>query len=188
MRRLWFLILALSLGLNAGLVYTTLSQRAGRHELPRGFARGHDFEWSHDDSLDADRPVAPARPPLDRRGPALRRLDRMGQWLELDATQRTEMGKILDEMLPQILAERDSAIAARRAAHEEYFLSQADPGRIRAIVRRLSLVQARLDSLVAEAMLREAALLTPEQRARYFQAMPWERAIGSGPGPHRRDW
>jgi Spy/CpxP family protein refolding chaperone len=83
------------------------------------------------------------------------------------------MRAILDDCLPRVLAQRDAVQAARRRAAEEYLKPVVDPDSVRLTVRRLTAAQAALDSLVAETMSREAKLLTPEQRARYFTAMPW---------------
>jgi Spy/CpxP family protein refolding chaperone len=107
----------------------------------------------------------------------------MADWLNLDATQRDAMRAILDDCLPRILAQRDAGWAARRRAAEQYLKPTVDPDSVRVAVRRLNVAQAALDSLVAETMSREAKLLTPEQRARYFTAMPW----GDRPGPRRRN-
>jgi Spy/CpxP family protein refolding chaperone len=107
----------------------------------------------------------------------------MARWLGLDDRQRAATEAVLSEMMPLILAQRDAVREARRRAADEYRQIQLDPERVQASVRHLNVAQARLDSLVAETMFREASLLTPEQRTRYFAAMPWERRLAGG-GPH----
>ena len=117
---------------------------------------------------------------------AQRRLARIADWLDLDAAQREAMRAILDESMPRILAQRDAVRAARHRAAEQYLKPTVDPDSVRALVRRLNAAQASLDSLVAETMSREAKLLTPEQRSRYFTAMPWGERVGpdhDGPPP-----
>jgi Spy/CpxP family protein refolding chaperone len=183
MKRIWFVLLALSLGLNAGLLYMVISHRHARG--PRG------FEWM---GPPPDRPG----PPEDNLGPppahgrpyglafARHRLDRMADWLNLDPAQREALRAILDETMPRILERRDAVRAARHRAAEQYLKPTVDPDSVRASVRQLNAAQASLDSLVAETMSREAKLLTPEQRSRYFTAMPWGERVGpdrDGPPP-----
>jgi hypothetical protein len=111
------------------------------------------------------------------------RLECLARFLRLDEEQYAEMIRVREEMLPRILAERDEVQRARHAVREEYGKpAVVGPARIRLLVRSLTEAQARLDSLVAETMLQEAALLSVEQRTRYFESMPW-RKPGPGPGP-----
>ncbi len=49
--------------------------------------------------------------------------------------------------------------------------------------RRLSALQAGLDSVVVETMMREVQVLTPEQRERYQRLMPWGVPGGGEGGP-----
>ncbi|MBP6874543.1 MAG: periplasmic heavy metal sensor [Candidatus Eisenbacteria bacterium] len=188
MRRGWYLLLALSLGLNAGLLYTTLSAR----DLP---ARHSEF----------DRAPGPGLPPMEGGGhppgcpqamsgalpgePACAacapmindRLKNMESVLALNEAQREGMRKTLDEMLPRILAERDAVRKIRGSVQEEYSKSAIDAEAIRGLIAQLAASQARLDSLTAETILRESALLTREQRLEYFGSMPWERCPGCVP-------
>jgi len=166
MRRGWFLLLALSLGLNAGLLFTAISHHAA---APSGST-----------SEDPPRPLG------------LHRLEQMSRRLGLHADQREQMRAIVEEMMPKILEQRAAVRGARHELHETLrppdphsdFEAAMEPSSMRDLVRRISREQAILDSLVAEVMLREAQVLTPEQRQRYFEAMPW------GPHPdfhgHRR--
>jgi len=170
MKRVWFVLLALSLGLNAGLIYTVIAHH--RAPAPR------DFEEL---GAPPDRPGPRGARRGPHRGPdrpagagfAQRRLDRMAKWLDLDATQQAAMGAIFEESMPRVLAQRDAVQAARRRAAAQYLKPAVDPDSVRIAVRQLTAAQTALDSLVAETMSREAALLSPEQRARYFTAMPW---------------
>jgi Spy/CpxP family protein refolding chaperone len=180
MRRVAFVLLALSLGLNAGLLYTVISHRHAHG------SRG--FERLGPPSDRAGLPGGPrglhgTHPTPDVISFAQRRLARIVDWLDLDAAQREAMRAILDESMPRILAQRDAVRAARHRAAEQYLKPAVDPDSVRIAVRRLTAAQAALDSLVAETMSREAKLLTPEQRARYFTAMPWGERVGPGHEP-----
>jgi Spy/CpxP family protein refolding chaperone len=186
MRRGWFLLLALSLGLNAGLAYTVIAQRhvlrsAGPMPPMMGPGGAPGPEGP-------DHPGEMMHPPADMQAMARQRLERVSRWLDLDDRQSRGLGAVLEDAMPRIMSQRDSVRAARRRAAAEYLEPVIDPERVRIAVRRLNTAQAQLDSLVSETMSREAALLTPEQRARYFAAMPWGPHSDEGParGPHRR--
>jgi hypothetical protein len=57
-------------------------------------------------------------------------------------------------------------VVAERVAYA-LALERGDPGTARHAARRLSQAQSRVDSLVAEAMLQETSVLSPNQRSRY---------------------
>jgi Spy/CpxP family protein refolding chaperone len=183
MRRGWFVLLALSIGLNAGLLYAAL---AGRTEAPAPMPPAPDIDSICIPAGDGAGPMAVA----GLCEPMMRvRMQRMAERLSLDEGQREQMNTILSEMLPQILAGRDAVQRARLAVHAEYRQPQLDAARIRMLTRDLNASQARVDSLVVETMLRESALLSPAQRAGYFEAMPWDRrpvpmrmGVRRGPG------
>jgi Spy/CpxP family protein refolding chaperone len=186
MRRGWFVLLALSIGLNAGLLYAAL---AGRTETPAPMppCPGIDSIGMTAGPAGDERDPAPASGLCE---PMMRvRMQRMAERLSLDERQRGQMNTILSEMLPQVLNGRDAVQRARRAVHGEYRQPQLDAARIRLLTRELNAAQARVDSLVVETMLRESALLSPAQRAGYFESMPWDRrpvpvrmGVRRGPG------
>lgn len=188
MRRGWFLLLILSLGLNAGLLYAIASGRGSAPELSV-FQTVVGRQPQPDPRFPGPGPHPPDGPPCPREcsgrldSVACDRLECLARFLRLDEEQYAEMIRVREEMLPRILAERDEVQRARHAVREEYGKpAVVGPARIRLLVRSLTEAQARLDSLVAETMLQEAALLSVEQRTRYFESMPW-RKPGPGPGP-----
>jgi len=164
MKRGWFLALAVSIGLNVGLIYSAVSG-PGREEAPAPRARE-----------EAPAPQA--------------RLDRMTRSLGLDERQRGEMQRVLEETMPSIIAAREEVRQARRAVQTEYGADRPEPARVHRAVRAMNAAQARLDSLVAETMLLEIGVLGPEQMHRYRTCLPWERRYGSrseeGRGRHGR--
>ncbi len=169
MRRGWFVLLALSIGLNAGLLYTALAGRS-QPPAPMPLAPGID---SIGMSAGDERDPAPAAAICE---PIMRaRMQRIAERLSLDEGQRAQMNTILSEMLPQILDGRDAVRRARLAVHTEYGQSQLDAARIRLLARDLNAAQAHVDSLVVETMLRESAMLSPPQRACYFESMSWDQ-------------
>jgi hypothetical protein len=174
MRRGWFVLLALSIGLNAGLLYAALAGRAGAPApVPAPSEPGIDS---------IGMPGGPAEGGCDPMSatvlcePMMRmRMQRLAERLSLNEQQREQMSTILSEMLPQILTGRDEVQRARRAVQAEYRQPQLDATRIRQLTRDLNAAQASVDSLVVETMLRESAMLSPVQRAGYFESMPWDR-------------
>jgi len=184
-RRGWFVLLALSLGLNVGLLYTTLADAARRRE-PVPLAP---FVGAPPRPIDGP---PGAEPGLEPHCPALcepmmrRRLGGLASRLDLDEGQQETLGGILRQAYPQILALRESVAAARRTLQVAYARPMIEPGAIRRLTQEINLAQARLDSLVAETMLREASVLTADQRARYFQRMRWGQDSGRSRADRRR--
>lgn len=189
MKRIWFLLLFLSLGLNAGLLYALLTRPDEQPppareswRVPRG------GPGTPEDPEDR----AP-RPDPDRLERILsKRLDQMSGNLHLDPEQYAKVESILRETLPLILAEQRQVWDVRRAMRRSYQEGEFDPAGIRIDLRRMHSAQARLDSLVILSMTRETSVLTAGQRSRYLDAMPWHSPMerSRGPGmPHRgRPW
>jgi hypothetical protein len=76
----------------------------------------------------------------------------------------------------------EARFALRRVMVEE----RGDPERIRAAVRRMTAAQARFDSSVAEALLRELGALPEAQRIRYLETLPWQRWGAGDPARHEQ--
>lgn len=167
MKQLWFLALALSLGVNAGLVYIALSNREGgptAGDQSRGAVGG--------ERRDGDRRGRPGSSD-DSESIIRSHLDRMSQDLGLDARQRSAIGAVHERLLPRIIEERRRMDALRGLVTARYSQEAIEPEGFRALVREVSGAQATIDSLVTEAMLGEAAVLTYEQRQKYVRAAPW---------------
>lgn len=159
-RQAVYLLLALSLGLNAGLLYRWA---AGPPGPPPG---GGD--------------LGPGG--LERILAA--HLDRMSEGLGLSDEQRAAIGAVLDERVPQVLEQNRRVVEARRALALVYQAPRWDADAFRASVTALHDAQTELDRLVGEAMIGEASVLSAEQRSRYVRASPWSVLIGvSEPRP-----
>lgn len=161
MKRGWFLLLALSLGLNAGLVATILLHPR-REVLP---------------------PIQRPMPPRERPKPDAelhRRLNQLTHRLRLDGAQRGRMEIILRETMPAIIRNNDAIRDLHREMEGRYREASPDPAAIRRIVGEVAHVRAELDSLVSEAMLREMSILSAHQRHLYLQQFPLQ---GEGPPP-----
>ena len=106
--------------------------------------------------------------------------ERLGQRLGLDAGQERTWRANFEAVAPQMSAAR-ARVAESRADYRSA-LESADPGRIRSAARDVWRAQAVLDSLSAEAIAADAAILRPEQRDVFLRAM-WR----GGPGARGRD-
>lgn len=166
MKRFWFLLLALSLGLNAGLLYVQLSGDRPAAEPPRG-PRHHGAGHDRFDDL------------------AKNHVKRMIEGLDLNEDQAQRLEEVHRDLLPRLASASRESERLRRAVGDQYRSNNMEPERLRETVRRLNQAQAHLDSLVVEAVLAEAAILTPDQRERYARAMPWSRGGPPPPPPHK---
>lgn len=164
MRRVLYVVLALSLGINAGFLYRWAFGPPGPSPGPGDLGPG------------------------ELEGVLARHLDHMSEGLRLSAQQRATIAAVLDEYVPRILEQNERVVAARRNLAETYEAEQWDGAAFRAAIRSLQDAQSELDTLVGEAMSGEAAVLTVEQRRRYVRGSPWAKLIGVGgsPPPRRR--
>lgn len=163
MRRGWFILLALSLGLNAGLLFVHFSPWADIPDLQRPRPRGQE--------------VGGAPGPMSHPGGAesfIRdRIARVGKRLDLNDDQIKSMADILDGVMPEMIARREHIRDLRAQMRDEYLLPEVDANRIQELRVEADLAQSALDSIMVETMLKEARILTPEQREAYFQLMPF---------------
>ena len=180
MKRGWLVLLIVSLGLNAGLLARVVIDRAqDRHP---GWSRGPGDMREPGDPHGPGGPGGPAATdPLWGR-PAERRLDRLAKRLGLDSGQRSSLGEIRRETMISLGGQREAVRRARLALWDSYRAGPADSTAVRANLAALGRAQARVDSCVAAAMLREMALLTAAQRQVYLEELPWERGRPHGAG------
>jgi hypothetical protein len=154
MRRGLLVLLLLSLGLNAGLLWSRWN--AGRD--PGSAAWSPPFEGGPRHA--------------EGRGWAHRRSEALGRRLPLDEARRRELDAALSPLEPDLTAARLSLRQARRALGAALHEKALDRDRILTLQREVSQRQAILDSLVTEALLREAAVLRPEERMRSGRWFP----------------
>jgi len=173
MKKIWVLVLLLSLGLNLGLGLRMYSDR-GRPGERRGHERGersHRFggRWADRDSV--------ARHQMFNR-----RLDRMADVLGLDPDQREIFGRVHAETGRLLMRKRIIIAEKRDLLHDLVTSEVVDQDQIRTAIAELGQEQAVLDSLVAETVLQEMAVLDPDQRGRYLEMLSLEK---DGPGRRR---
>ncbi len=175
MKRGWIVLLALSLGLNAGLGYVQLSSRADD-----GSDRYRRSDWPG--GREVQGPMShPGGPP----GFIHERVRRAGDRLNLSEEQIQDMSDILEEVMPELIQRREYIRDLRTQMRDEYLRPQVDEARIHELRRQTETAQSELDSIMVETMLREAKILTPEQREAYFELMPFGGDRGKH-GPRMR--
>jgi Spy/CpxP family protein refolding chaperone len=126
----------------------------------------------------AELPRVAREPSGDRRGPRQWRDHRravLGRELRMNHEQLRHLDAGFDAVRPELRSARQQVSLERRAYQEA--LVRGDAPAARAAVTDLSRAQTRVDSLCAEAMLRETAELRPEQRAHYVR---WTFRPGPG--------
>jgi Spy/CpxP family protein refolding chaperone len=163
MKRLLVILLLLSLGLNVGLLLRVMDDRDHR-------------PWAGDHRYDHDRGTGPG----GGRGAGYR-VDR-----DPDGGRRYEGLGLNDDQIEYLMEIRklrfEHAVDRRREMkemfHEMEDLLRAetfDREELAKVRRRLAFVRAEVDSMVAEHLIQELEIMTPEQRLEYLKRMPWER-------------
>jgi Spy/CpxP family protein refolding chaperone len=109
---------------------------------------------------------------------ARRHLDRLSDVLDLTPQQRDTMEVVLQESIRDLLAAQEEVGEARRALRDLFLAAEIDSTEVLQIVARLTDARGRVERLVSRNMIREAALLTREQRERYVEALPWQHGPG----------
>lgn len=184
MKRIGWLVLLISLGLNLGLGYRLLNH-------PRPWGEPPAREWGQGPGRGAD------QGPLHGEGPGPEmatdesdstqwrrimagRLKRVAERLELTPEQLAVFQTTHRDNAAGLLAQRRLVEEARSRLQTVVAAGEAQPDSVRQAIREVGHRQAVLDSLITETMLLEMDVLTQEQRARYLQILPGLR--GSAPG------
>lgn len=170
MKRVWFLVLAASVGLNAALLWQQFatprpagqapwSERApeavpGRGPGPRGER--------------ADRPGGepPAYAEMQER-----RLERMAHRLDLDEAQIGRLREIAFAHGTEMDSLRAAARAERGRIRDLLGAAELDADAVREASRRLREIDARIETRITENLILEAGVLSPAQRLEYLDMM-----------------
>jgi len=165
-------LLLFSLALNVAFVSLAAVHRSGRAPIdPPPIP----------EELEA--PPPPPGPPPPDAGPfpprwQARRAAALGHALALDRAQRDRLDQELESLRPPLRAARLHAAAQRVAFRRALLRGDADG--VRSAARASARAQSHVDSLSAEALLREMSVLHPEQRRRWarwtLQREPARRA------------
>jgi Spy/CpxP family protein refolding chaperone len=155
MKRGIFILLALSLGLNAGLLYV---RWASPHAGPRPPHEGRPAPMPPGSHEPADMVAA--------------HLAGMTRHLQLDASQQTAVEAILQSRIPLLSTLKERSRQADGRLVEAFAAADFAAEEFSSLVREASLARASMDSLTGEILQLEAAVLTPEQRARFAEVAP----------------
>ncbi len=195
MRRMGWLVLLISLGLNLGLGFRLWKatdagpreERTERWSGRRGSSTHREGERGLRERFPTDQGDTSAW-----RGIMTRRLDRMAERLDLTPEQVQFLHGSQEANFPRFMDQRVQLEAARDRLHGIIVQAEVDPDSVRTAIRTVGLQQARFDSLITEALLKEMEVLEPAQRTGYLQLLPMlrdsEQRRGSRPGhrPGRR--
>jgi hypothetical protein len=169
MKRVWFLVLAASVGLNAALLWQQLGPS-------RGGAPPSRFERAWDG--------APGRGPGGERDPGRRggeprswaemqqfRLERVARRLDLDGAQLERLRAVALAPAAEMDSLRAAARIERGLIRDLLGRPEIDAGAVREAAQRLRTIEARIETRVTENLILEAGILEPGQRRAFLDLM-----------------
>lgn len=170
--RIIHLLLALSLGLNAGVIATTLVHRVtapSPGHPPGGGGVG-------------DRPPAQSADPARMVDSHLRGMTRH---LGLDEEQQRAVREVLERYVPELIELQTGAADAGEALASAFGAPEFDRETFLRLTAETSAARSRLDSLSAVLLMAEAELLTPEQRQLFSTVAPMVHSQPQQPAGRR---
>ena len=197
MKRIGWLVLLISLGLNLGLGYRLLKQPSSSGDLAREEQESGSRHWRRQrppegqEGVPAEEMRSTRRDSSDWHRIMSGRLKRIADRLELTPDQLAVFKAGHEQNAPLILGQRRLVDQARDRLKTVIAEGEVAPDSVRLAIQSVGREQARLDSLVTESMLREMEVLNPEQRAQYLRILPvfkdWQAGRGEGRGGRFRD-
>ncbi len=172
-KRLIVLLLALSVGLNVGVIATTLIHGWGdSQDQPPLPGDGHPDQGP---------------PPSPEQFVEIH-LQGITRHLGLDVTQQQAIREVLEPHAPLLLELQSDVARTGRELAASFAAPEFDPQGFRQLAVAVGTARARMDSLSAVMLVAEGAVLTPEQRLRFSTVEPMisgrpQRGPG---GPPRR--
>lgn len=175
-KQIIYLLLAVSFGLNVGMVATTLMHRSSSESRPSGSGlRDGGPGFRDDDPGPPDVGPGPGPGlggPRDPERMVENHLRGMTEHLDLDADQQRALRAIMTSRAALLVEIQARAHETGRRVADIYSAPDFDPERFKRAAAEASIARARLDSLSAEMLAAEAVLLTPEQRRKFAQVAP----------------
>ncbi len=178
MKKILYLLLAVSLGVNAGLMVVTLKHRGQPPHPPGQLPPG-----DHIDGRPGPPPGQRQGPPRDPRRLVDGHMAGMTRHLDLDPDQQREIRAVLERDAMRLMELQEASEDAGRRLSETYAAPDFDPEAFLRLVAETSAHRTSLDSLSAVLLIAEAAVLTPEQRVKYAEVAP---TIHANPGPAQK--
>lgn len=170
MKKVVYLLLALSIGLNAGLLIIQQSEPPRPGPGPMG-----------------ERPSERPRP-MEPGVIIENHLEGMTRHLDLDEEQRQAIRLVLETHMPSLSEARRQSEQANRHISEAFGDPGFDPIKFKVLSRQASMARSRADSLSSLMLIGEAAVLTDEQREKYAEVAPMVHSSPqrNQPPPRRR--
>lgn len=172
MSRGWFILLAVMIGLNAALLYDKFARTPAPGPEHGGRPPHAERRWANGD-------------PEQRRERMLERhLNQMTEDLGLDDAQREQVRAIRASTFDQLSSLRESTRETRHEIRQLLQAADLDSTRIRELSASLRDDMVRLETLATDNFIREAAVLTPDQRQKHLR---WRSFGPRGRGTVRGD-
>lgn len=172
-KRIIYLLLAVSFGLNVGMVATTLlNRRAPGGPRPGGGPGGGPGPGPRSD------------PEQIVEG----HLRGMTEHLGLDEQQQQAIRAVLERHAPLLVEFQLQVQVTGKTLADAYGAPDFDPTQFQRLTAEASDARSRLDSLSSVMLVGEAAVLTPEQRRKFAEVAPTVHVGGQNPprnGPPR---
>ncbi len=169
LKKIVYLLLAVSLGVNAGMMVVTLKHRGTPsyppHQMPPGQPPGGG-------------PGGPPGHQIDPRRMIEDHVARITQHLGLDQQQQEAIRAILERDAVRLESLRQAVMEAQLRMKEAFAAPDYDEATFLGLVAEAGAARAALDSLSAVMLISEAAVLTPEQRAMFAEVA---HNINAGP-------
>ncbi|MEZ4388037.1 MAG: periplasmic heavy metal sensor [Candidatus Krumholzibacteriia bacterium] len=175
MKRVWMLVLLVSLGLTLGLGLGLLRRGTPPAPAPGVGAGGPE----------ADLEAGPPPELADRF--MRRRIEQMTHDLDLDAAQQAALTEIYQRNGREVFLRRDRLHEGRRRIHDLIAAPGTTWPEVEAVLEGQRRLQSQLDSLVVRVMFEERQLLTQDQLERYREFTgPLGGRRGDEPGDRGR--
>jgi len=176
-KKLIYLLLAISLGLNVGVITTTLVHHMTR--IPPTHPTGPPGGKGRDPG-----------PPRDPGQLVENHVRGITRHLDLDHEQQQAIRAVLERHAHQLVMFQGDVAETSRRLSETYATPAFDPKQFRQLTAEASTARAKVDSLSAVMLVAEAAVLTPEQRQKFAEVAPSiysrpQRPPGKGRPPSR---
>ena len=169
-KKIIYLLLAVSIGLNIGVIGTTLIHRTVGPPPDQG-----------------PRPEGgPGQPPAPGQMVEMQ-LRRMTQHLDLDAQQQEAIRSIMETHMEQLSVLKVAADKADRDLSEAYGAPVFDTEQFNRLVHLASINRSRRDSLSSAMLVAEAEILTPRQRLKFSKIATTIYTNQGPPRPEGRD-
>jgi len=169
-RRFLFVLLSLSLGLNAGLLYVRYAEKPHDKPFPPGPERGQ-----------IHRPPPPPKVMIEDQLAAKTR------HMNLSSDQQNAIRLILEKHVPTMVKLRQQARVLNRKMTEVYAGAAFDKTEFQNLMKEAGQARSQADSIAAVILMEEASVLNEEQRRLFAKEAPMASGGEHRPPPPKRN-